>query len=270
MTEPTPAHVVPRWGPLVDLHSHVLPGVDDGAPDLDYALRMLRIAEAEGITTIAATPHINRCPPDQIEPAVERLNQAARDAGLNILVVPGSEDRFTPELLDRMQAGRLVTLNHTAYLLVESSLTGEFPPNLRQVIYDLQLAGVWPVLAHPERYPPVQRDPDVLLDLINAGVLMQINADSLAGGHRHGRARHTAELLLRRRMGHLIASDAHNTGSRPPRLQAALTRAAELTDPDYVAWMVDTAAAILRGDPVDPPEPLPAPHVGWLARQLRR
>jgi protein-tyrosine phosphatase len=243
---------------LVDLHSHVLPGVDDGARDEGEALRMLRIAEADGIAAIVATPHTHHCPADRIAPAVARLNLLAADAGLAIRVLPGSEVRLAADLPARYRAGALLTLNHGPYLLLEVPLSGGWPASLLRVVDELQALGLRPVLAHAERYQDVQRDPALLDGVIAAGVPIQINATSLVGPAERG-AQPAAERLVRGRMAHLLASDAHNAEWRPPRLQAAVARAAELAGADYAAWMVAAASAVARGDALTLPAPARLP-----------
>jgi protein-tyrosine phosphatase len=251
-----PASIAEMTG-LVDLHSHVLPRVDDGARDDDEALRMLRIAEEDGIATIAATPHAHHFPPGLVPERVERLNQLAADAGLTIRVVPGSENRLAADLPARQRDGQLLTLNGSRYLLIELYFDGGWPSYLRRVVDELRALGLWPILAHAERYEAVQRDPTPLYDLIAAGVPIQINAASLVGPAERN-AQPTAERLLRHRMAHILASDAHNAAWRPPRLRAAALRVAEIAGEEYAAWMLGTAAAIVRGEAVTLPEPVRA------------
>lgn len=239
---------------LVDLHCHVLPGVDDGARDEAAALRMLRMAEEDGIRVVAATSHAHRCPAELVGPGVARLNQLAAEAGINIDIVPGSEVRLDAGLAKRYREGKLVTLNHGPYLLLELFLSGPWPKSTARVVAELQALGLRPILAHPERYPDVQGDPGIVRELVEMGVPMQLNADSLAGRTERD-ARPAAEELLRRRLAHLIASDAHNPDWRPPRLRAAFERAAELAGPDYAAWMAANALKVIHGEAIDLSEP---------------
>ena len=244
--------------PLVDLHTHVLPGVDDGARDDEESLRMLRIAEEEGIAVVAATPHAHRCRADRVVPAVERLNARARDAGLGVHVIPGIEARYTTGLPDRLAAGDLLTLNGGRHLLLELYLSGPWPGSLLDTIAAFHAMDVRPVLAHAERYPDVQRDPALVLDVIAAGVPVQINAESLAGRVGKG-AQAAAEYLIAHHMAHLLASDAHDARAHAPRLRSAFDRAAELAGEDYARFMVATAASIARGEPLTLPEPVDTP-----------
>lgn len=254
---------------LIDLHSHVLPGVDDGARTLDDALSMLAVAERDGIATIVATPHAAAATPEAVRDGVGRLRAAARDRGLTVDIRAGSEVRFEADLAARYAAGEVLTIADTSWLLMELSLRAAWSPYLAQGVYDLQVGGASVVLAHAERYPAVQRDPDILLDLIAQGVVLQVNADSVLGNGSRTVAQ-TADTLLRRRMAHVIASDAHDSQQRPPAIAAAHARAAALAGGDYQAWMLDVAARILRGEPVAVPEPLPAASGGFLSRLLGR
>ena len=257
----------------VDLHSHVLPRVDDGARDARESLEMLRVAAADGTRVIAATPHASRCSREQIIEGVERLNALATAEGIEITVVAGSEVRLNADVPEWYRAGQLATLNNTDYLLVELPLRGEWPSYVDQAIYDLQLAGALPVLAHAERYPAVQEQVSILTGLIARGVLIQINANSLRDDFGRS-ARDTAEILIQARFAHLIASDSHRADSRPPRVRAAIERAAELADAEYAGWMADAAAAVVRGAAITLPEPDPSidrpRSSSWLRRRLKR
>ena len=239
---------------LIDLHTHVLPDVDDGARDEREALAMLAAAASDGVTTILATPHAHHGPADVVLAGVERLNAAARDAGIAMTVLPGHEARIGVELVERHRAGSLLTLNGTNWLLLECYLFDDWPIHLIERSVDRLLdAGLRPLLAHAERYPFVQRDPSLLNRLIDRGIPIQINAGSLFL-RPDDSERLTAERLLERRMAHVIASDAHNARYRPPVLSAAYARAAEIAGEEYVSWMRGVATAIVGGLDVDLPE----------------
>ena len=121
-------------------------------------------------------------------------------------------------------------------------------------VAELHEAGIWPILAHAERYEDVQRDPTILLDVVAAGVPVQINADSLAGRAERG-ARPAAEFLISNRMAHVVASDGHNARWRPPRLRPALERVAELAGDDYARWVAGNSQAIVSGQELTLPQP---------------
>ncbi len=269
MTHDGSASALARPSPLVDLHSHVLPYVDDGARDHDEAVEMLRIAAQDGTQIIAATPHAADCQPQQIVEGVRQLNGLAAAEGLAITVVTGSEVQLAADLIDRYHNKQLVTLNGTSYLLLELPLQGEWSRFLRGVIYDLQVADALPILAHAERYPVIQAHPRLLSDLVTTGVLIQVNADSLLG--RQGKsARKSAELLIRSHLAHIIASDAHDVTNRPPRLRAAMERAAVIAGHDYADWLRETSLAVVQGTPVILPESLLPEHGMWFGRLITR
>jgi protein-tyrosine phosphatase len=242
---------------LVDLHCHILPGVDDGATHEGESLRMMRVADEEGIGIIAATPHAHHCKAQRIPPKVARLNELAVEHGLTVRIVAGQEVRIAADLVARYRAGDLATLNGGQYLLLELSLSGPLPTYLRRTIDDLRALGLRPILAHAERYGDIQRDPAPLRELIACGVPIQVNAGSILGPAERA-ARPAAERLLRERLVHLIASDSHDDRWQPPRLRAALARAAEIAGGAYVDWMVGNAAAVLRDEVIVLPEPLPS------------
>jgi protein-tyrosine phosphatase len=246
----------------VDLHTHVLPGVDDGARDDAEALAMLRIAVADGTRAIVATPHGATCDRASVQRAVEQLRELARSADLPIQLLGGSEQRLTSDLPERLRAGEIATLADTSWVLVELSLQAGWPTWFEQAIYALQVAGGWPILAHAERYPDVQRAPRRLAGATGAGVLVQINAGSLLGA-AGGRAERAAEQLLRLRLAHLIASDAHAPEHRPPRLAAAFERVTQLCGPAYARELALNADRVIAGLSVTPGEPWLDEATGW-------
>ncbi len=255
---------------MIDLHSHILPDVDDGAANMEDAIAMLEIAELDGTEIIVATPHVplpqgDPLLPEEILRRVNDLNAMARDHGIPVEVMAGSEIRCEPSIVTALLEGELLSLNGSPYVLLELPLFGDWPLHVRSTIYDLQIAGYMPVLAHVERYPSVQRDPNLLADLIATGVLLQVNASSVLPG-RDGQESAAARRLLDARMVHLIASDAHSPRSRAPRLRAAFERVAELTDADYTAWIQQAANAVITGGIITVPEPNLDPYRPWWRR----
>lgn len=239
---------------MIDLHTHVLPGVDDGARDEAEALAMLAAAASDGITVALATPHAHHVHADTVLAGVERLNAAARDAGIDITILPGHEARIAVELVKRHRDGALLTLNGTNWLLLECYLFDDWPMHLIERSVDrLLAAGLRPLLAHAERYPFVQRDSTALRTLIERGIPVQINAGSLFL-RSTDIERITAERLLRTQTAHIIASDAHNARYRPPTLSAAYLRAAEIAGDEYASWMRVVAQRVINGENVEVPE----------------
>ena len=249
---------------MVDLHCHILPGIDDGPVNLDFSVAMARRAEEAGINVVVATPHVRsdyRTDPGGIAEAVEELNAALRGAALDIEVLPGAEVSLQKanELNDETLS--LLCLGSGNYLLVESPYRS-IDIDLEGILWDLQARELSPVLAHPERCPIFQRDPDRLARLVNGGVLCSITAASLAGRFGATVRKFSLELLYDG-LVHSVATDAHDHLHRPPDLRSGF-ESAEADLPGISAqanWFTVTApVAIVTGRPSLPPRPDPPPR----------
>jgi protein-tyrosine phosphatase len=260
---------------MIDLHCHILHGLDDGAATLDESLAMCRVAAADGIRVIAATPHSpgsvasRHYDPALIHERVRELNAALVVEGLPLEIVAGTEICYDADLLEQLKRGALLPYGRSRSVLVELA-RNTLPPMLDVLLFNLQVAGYRVVLAHPERVIEVQRDPNQLLPLIERGVLMQLTAEALTGGQGQ-RMQATAETLLTHGMVHLLASDAHGLPpQRPPQIAAARARAAALADAGTADRLVTTTpAALLHNQPLKlpPPRPFqPRPGRSWLHR----
>lgn len=210
---------------MIDIHSHIIPGVDDGARNMDETLAMARLAVAEGTTVLFATPHVM----DQQElraitalrAQVQDVQAALAEAEIPLQVEPGCEISPMDGMPEAYKNGVPLTMGtHGKYLLLDTPLT-VYPVSLAQMVFSLQLHGLKVILAHPERALPIQQNPQLLEELVLRGVLLQINASSLL----HGKGdphRETALILLRQQWVHFMASDAHSpTQRRPGMAQAA-------------------------------------------------
>jgi protein-tyrosine phosphatase len=248
---------------MIDLHAHVLPGIDDGPRTLDESLGLVRAAAAAGTRTIAATPHIDRgfgVDPHYVGPAVEELRAALREAEIAVEVVPGGElalDRAGDLDDDALDA---IRLGGGPYVLLECPLTSHAGPIEAQV-GALRLRGFEVLLAHPERSPALQRDPARLRDLAAHDALCSVTAGAFSG--QFGRpARSLAQAMLREGLVHSIDSDTHDEVRRPPDIAEGLA-AAGLDTPAAGAlatWLThDAPAAILAGEPL-PTRPAAAPR----------
>jgi protein-tyrosine phosphatase len=256
---------------MIDLHSHILFDLDDGALTLAESLAMAEIAARDGTQVIAATPHgpgSSACrfyDPTEIRARVAKLNAALAAEHIPLEVVAGTEICYGAGVIERLKRGELLTYGDSKSILLELA-QNTLPPGLNNVIFNLQVAGFRIVLAHPERIVEVQQNPNLLLPLIERGVLMQITADALVGGQGE-RLRGTAETLLTHGMAHLIASDTHGVAPRrTPRLAPARERAAALVGADAAAALVAaTPAAVLHGQPIRIPTPRPVERArkGW-------
>jgi protein-tyrosine phosphatase len=248
---------------MIDLHNHLLPGLDDGPSDTEGALAMARAAVAAGITTMACTPHVAPKYPNsaaEILAGVERLTLEIRQAGIDLRIVSGAE--ISTDVLGRLDDDELraLSLNGTGWLLVEPPFAG-WPVRLPKLIGDLEMRGFRVLVAHPERAEAVQHNPDRLRDLVGRGALVQSNASSFTGGHGKLVAQ-TAKALLRNELVHILASDAHSATWRPPGAEEGLRVAARELGvwPEQLEWMIETGPRqIILGDPVRPPRLVPRP-----------
>ena len=217
-----------QYGVVVmkDVHCHILPDIDDGPKGLEDALGMARIAADDGIRTVIATPHGRRVMAlggkQALEGRVRSFNDELRANNIDLTVVIGAEYLLSPELLEEARQGALISLNESRYLLVEIDFL-QYPHYTEEALFQLQLEGFTPILAHPERQADIQERPELLAGLVDRGVLSQITGGSLLG-HFGRSAQRCAERLLKQNVAHLIASDGHSaTGNRPPVMAKALT-----------------------------------------------
>ena len=243
---------------MIDLHAHVLPGLDDGPRTASSALALLRQMADQGVTTVVATPHMRdgryNVSVAQMNREVERLNQAVADEEVPITVLPGGEVALVPELAELVRDGDVPSLGSIGrFVLVEMPFQN-IPPGLRRALFEVQLQGVTPILAHPERSFPVQRVPSILEPLVQAGALVQVNAASVVG--KGGReSERTALRLLDRGLVHVIASDAHEAKERPCYLGAARDRLIKLVGAEEAYRLVrDRPMRILEGRPFAQPQ----------------
>lgn len=238
---------------MIDLHAHILPGLDDGAADLDEALAMADLALADGITTVVATPHHDAAEPDLPALALAgwtAFRRALLARGLALDVLLGFELLLTPALAALGARARDLGLNASRYLLVELP-PGPVPPYLLDTIFRLQGHGLRPILAHAERYPAVA---DLAADLVGRGLLLQINGDSLLG--THGReVRRRTERLVAAGQAHFLCSDTHSPRRRAPRLAEAAAAASRLVGPAAADALVHANPAAVLADIDLPPMP---------------
>lgn len=237
---------------FADIHSHILPGLDDGAKDMEESIQMARQAVQQGITHMLATPHHRNGTftnePERIYSQTAELNAALRDKEVPLRIVPGMELHLHGEILNDMQdmANHLVPLARHNYLLIE--LPYAYIPHFTEaVFYRIQLMGYIPVLAHPERNTEFKRHPNRLFDLINRGALVQVTAGSLTG--QFGRkSKHFTLDLMKHHLVHFVASDTHNTTTRACVLGDAHQVIERQFSKEYSRYLIDNAIHVLRGE----------------------
>ncbi len=212
---------------MIDLHSHILPGVDDGAPDINVALDMARMAVADGIRVMACTPHFMPGMYDNtakdIRNRVSQFQSILKNEGIALNLVVGCDGHIRPDFLNRLRSDEILRLNDSRYVLFEPP-HNIAPQRLDDLMFNILVAGYVPILTHPERLKWIEQNFDLVERMFQQGVWMQITAGSLTG--RFGaRPQYWAQKMLSQGMVHILATDAHNTKSRPPILSAAYEQA---------------------------------------------
>ena len=198
-----------------DIHSHIISGIDDGAKDMDTAVRMLRMAAADGTAHIVATPPFifenMQTSPEVIVQKTDELQKLALREGINLAIHPGCEVFLCPEVPELYEKGLIRTVGDSSYILIELPAMS-VPAYTDQVLYELQLKGLIPVIAHPERNMEITGRPEILADMVRRGMLTQVNSGSING--IFGKETKKAALrFIGAGWVQFVASDAHTTGA---------------------------------------------------------
>lgn len=244
---------------MIDLHVHILPGLDDGPASWEAALEMAQVAVADGITTVTATPHLfarrlvemsRLNPAERILARAEELRTRLQEAGIALEVAVGCEAPLCPEMLELLKDGRLLTVNGQGrYLCLEMPDTA-IPPATEDICFQLLSRGLTPILTHPERHPLFREKPERLIRLLNQGCLAQVTAGSITGDFGWRVSRFTKK-LLKAGLVAVVASDAHDSRRRPPKLsRAAATLRRWLGEAQAQALVLDHPRRILAGEPL--------------------
>lgn len=235
---------------IIDIHSHILPGIDDGSRDWDMSLHMLEIAVQEGITTIVATPHHmpgkGYTSPAEIRELVDELQDKADRRQLDIRILPGNELFYREEVLDLLEEDNVMGMNETRYVLVEFDVLAE-RPYIRNAMRNILGLGYTPILAHVERYPAMLgKDFETIRILRKLGVLIQVNASSIAGEVGKD-IRKQMKKLLKEHLVDLVGTDAHSDRRRAPRVQECIRTLEKWCEPEYVeALLCGNALKLLK------------------------
>jgi len=257
---------------MIDLHSHILPGLDDGAKTLQESIEMGLIGFKDGIRTVVATPHtlngVYQNDRSTILAKVEELNKAIKKFGvrssefgvqetssafripqsaINLKVLPGADVYFSAELLTQIEEGKALTIGDLGkYLLLEFPVQG-IPYGVEEVLFQLMVKGITPIISHPERNLEIAFKTQRYFEMIRMGCLGQVTAMSLTGEFG-GDVKRVAEKLLKARLVQIIASDAHSKNSRPPILSSAVQAAARIVGEEVARKMVtEYPQAVLDG-----------------------
>ncbi|MBR1931130.1 MAG: protein-tyrosine-phosphatase [Lachnospiraceae bacterium] len=240
MAKVSMSRIIPDF---TDVHCHILPGLDDGSQSMDETLEMLRIAEAEGIRRMIVTPHYKEgrrsADPDTILRRMEEVQRLLEDEGIDIRLYPGNEIYYTSELEEKLESGRILSMNYTEYLLVEFSPFEDYI-YIRNAMDNIRSLGYTPILAHVERYECMLKDRKHVEEMRALGCMIQVNASSVTG-ENGSKVKRFVHKLLKLALVDFVGTDAHNTGRRKP----ALWKCAELL---YKKYGAEYADALLTGN----------------------
>lgn len=263
---------------MIDIHHHLLWGLDDGSKSIENSIAMARIAADDGITHVVCTPHANgqyEYSPQVVADKINSLQQTLDEEGIALKLGRGCDFHMS---YDNIQDAKLdparFSVNGLGYLLVELPDYG-LSQALTETYYQLRLVGLTPILTHPERNPTLQSDPRRMVEWMRGGLLLQITAGSVLG-HMGKQAQKMAHDLLAKRWVHFLATDAHNVTSRPPRMREAYELVAEKYGSEYAhALCVGNPLAVFMGKPMMPQaEPLDLyddqKKKGWLKKMFGR
>ncbi len=253
---------------FVDIHCHLLPEVDDGAACWDETLVMAEIAVADGISTVVATPHqlgsFGQNRGEAIRGKVDQLQKFLDRHGVSLRVVPGADVRIEADMVRKIQQGEVLTLgDRRRHVLLE--LPHEVYLALDRFLPALRAAGLVGILSHPERNMGILGQPHVVSELVDAGCLMQVTAGSLFGAFGP-QIEQFAQLLVRQRLVHFVATDAHGSRSRRPLLRRAFDCVVQLVGYETAVDVCcrNPAAVVAGGHVASPSRKVSGPHLGWF------
>jgi protein-tyrosine phosphatase len=253
---------------VIDIHTHILPGLDDGAEGYDDALNMARAAVSEGITTIIATPHhangsYTNLAAD-VRGHVQSLNERFRAENVPVAITTGQEIRVHDDLLEAWQRQELLTLADSRYILLELP-SSRIPRVTRELIHELLIMNVHPIIAHPERNAEIVQHPERLAELVEAGAYAQVTTHSLLGGFGK-RIEQSSWKLLRMGVIHTVSSDAHHIVRRGFRLREAYDAIERTLGEQWVERLQSNARQVVENGQIAAMPTDAAPSSGGVRR----
>jgi protein-tyrosine phosphatase len=255
---------------MIDIHTHILPGLDDGAANEEDALRLAHAAIAEGITTIIATPHhangVYTNIANEVTEHVYRINERIKAAGMQVEIKPGQEIRVHDDLIEAWFREELLTLAGSRYILLEMP-SSRIPKKMDELIHELQIMDLKPIIAHPERNAEIVNNPGKLTEWVEKGVYAQVTSHSLLGGFGKNIER-TAWTLCRSGLIHFVSSDAHHPERRGFRLREAYSAVRERMGEQWENYFLDNAACA-AGDGIIGSKPAVDPSSEGVWRRLK-
>lgn len=237
---------------MIDMHIHLLPGIDDGSKSMEETEKMLEIIKDDGIDEVIATPHFYRGYYENNRQAVVKLtdeiNRFSMDRGIDVKLYPGQEVFLDGHTLEEYEKGHIGPLADTDYMLVEFPME-KMPHNGFDIIYELKIKGIRPVMAHPERYRYIIENPEKINEFIDEGCLIQINTGSICGKFGNS-VKKTADILVKNGICSFIGSDAHSSSRRKPGLSEAM-EIVRAIDKGTAETVEDNTCKLLKNEDID-------------------
>ena len=233
---------------MIDLHTHILPGVDDGVEDFEQAKIVAESAVKQGITHLVATPHYMKgryeLEPDEIVAKCKKLEKSLNKEDINVKILPGNEVYLKQDTARDIHRGKVKAINDSHYLLVELPM-GEYPKYLNDSLYDIRAMGYRPIIAHPERYRYVQANPNLVYQWNDNGIAVQMNAGSLLGLFG-STVQATAQKLLSNNLVQLIGSDLHSDRRRKENLAEGLAYIKQNCGSEKIERLKNNSLAVIE------------------------
>ncbi|MFP9130276.1 tyrosine-protein phosphatase [Niallia sp. BSM11] len=238
---------------MIDIHCHILHGIDDGPVTIEESLLMAKEAVVEGINTIIATPHHRNNKyenkKESISRQVRELNSVLKEENIPLTILPGQETRIFGEILNDYNNGEILTLANTDYLFIEFP-SSSVPRYAERLLYEIQMAGLTPIIVHPERNKEIIENPNVLYNLVKNGALTQVTAASIAGYFGKSIKKLSHQLIIHN-LTHFVASDAHNTHNRSFKLNEAFDIIENDIGVDYVYLFTENSDLLIRNENIN-------------------
>lgn len=237
---------------MIDLHSHIICNVDDGSKSKNMTFNMLKMAEFNGTKKIIATPHFFRgnfeTPFNQVFEIFEEVKSLVKENNINIEVYCGQEVYYSDKILEQYINGEIGTINNSKYMLIEFPMRDFNINEILDSIYELQIKGVVPVVAHPERYYKFIREPRLINKFIKAGFLFQLNTGSICGDFGKD-AKKTSEIFVKNKIYNFIGSDCHRDDKRTSNMSLGIKKI-ENINKIYIDEIMDSSEKLLLNEDV--------------------
>ncbi len=241
---------------LIDFHNHVLPDADDGSKSLEMSLNMLRTAAEQGITDVVNTIHYQhpkldefRITNEELQIKIKELQDEVDKTGIPIKLHQGTEVFYLPNLV-KIARDPVTTIGNGKYMLVEFQFH-QLPEGYRDILFNLVMQGVTPIIAHPERYKPIQRDLSIVRDLLGAGCLLQMDAGSIVGSLGQSSQKAAVE-LLKQGLFQLMGSDAHDDRGRSFCLAEAVEICRGIIGDQVDIMVTENPLKLIQGEVLEP------------------